>query len=34
VIAFAIGTAFGFIMALVGITTGIAISQIKKENSK
>lgn len=31
-IAFAIGVAVGFVMALVGITTGIAISQIKKED--
>lgn len=33
-IAFAVGVAVGFIMAVVGITLGIAISQIKKENSK
>lgn len=32
-IAFAVGTAVGFIMALVGISTGIAISKIRKDEN-
>jgi len=33
-IAFAVGVATGFVMALVGVTVGIAISKIREGETK